>query len=101
MEMKKAFRTMLENWNRMKGSSEEEAEEHADQFQRSFYVFVDEMRSWFGQLPEKPKSLEEAKQLTELRELMERLPAELELNFETELELIVEGQTREEDARYD
>ena len=100
-ELEKAFQTMLDNWNRMKRSEEEDAEEDADQFQTSFYKLMEALRTWFGQRQDQPESLDEALQLEAISRLVDRLPGELLLNFETELELIVEGQQREEDARYD
>ncbi|WP_400161964.1 hypothetical protein ACAF76_016550 [Brevibacillus sp. TJ4] len=100
-ELEKAFQTMLDNWERMKRSVEDDAEEDADQFQSSFYKLTEQLRDWFGQRQDQPKSLDEAMQTEEISRMLDRLPAELLLNFETELELIVEGQQREEDARYD
>lgn len=83
-DLEKAFQTMLDNWERMKQSDEEEAEADADQFQASFYALMEQVRSWFGQLPEKPESLDEALQMEEISRLVERLPGELLLNLETE-----------------
>lgn len=97
----KALKTMLDNWEKMKRSEEDEAEEDANQFEASFYAFMQEVRNWVEGLEQPPKTLEEAMQLAKIEELVEQLPVEIMLNFETELELIVDGEVREEDERYD
>lgn len=99
--IEKALRTMLENWEKMKKSHEEDAEEDANQFEASFYALMEQVRHWFGRLETKPETLEEALLLPDMAQIADLLPAEIYLNFETELELIVEGQTRVEDERYD
>jgi len=99
--MDKALRTMLDNWEKMKRSEEDEAEEDANQFEASFYALMQEVRNWVDGLEQPPKTLEEAMQLEKIEELVEQLPVEIMLNFETELELIVDGEVREEDERYD
>lgn len=99
--MDKALRTMLDNWEKMKRSEEDEAEEDANQFEASFYAFMQEVRNWVEGLEQPPKTLEEAMQLAKIEALVEQLPVEIMLNFETELELIVDGEVREEDERYD
>lgn len=99
--IERALGVMLENWDLLKKSQEDDAEEDANQFEASFYALIDEIRDWFAGLEEAPKSLDEAVRLPEMDQILKRLPGELVLNFETELELIVEGETREEDERYD
>lgn len=99
--MDKALKTMLDNWEKMKRSEEDEAEEDANQFEASFYALMQEVRNWVAGLEQPPKTLEEAMQLAKIVELVEQLPVEIMLNFETELELIVDGEVREEDERYD
>ncbi|MGE7273161.1 hypothetical protein ACQKK5_17070 [Brevibacillus panacihumi] len=99
--MDKALRTMLDNWEKMKRSEEDEAEEDANQFEASFYALMQEVRNWVEGLEQPPKTLEEAMQLEKIEELVEQLPVEIMLNFETELELIVDCEVREEDERYD
>jgi hypothetical protein len=95
--IQKALSITLANWEKMKKSHEEDA----NQFEASFYKMMEEIRHWFGQLQTTPASLEEALLLPDLMEVADQLPAEISLNFETELELIVEGQTRVEDEKYD
>ena len=99
--MKKALQLMLDNWEKMKRSDEEDAEEDADQFEASFYALCAEVRAWYEGLEEQPKTLEDALKLEEIKKMVEQLPAEILLNFETELEWIIEGEMRVEDERYD
>ncbi|MEH7416818.1 hypothetical protein V7266_16150 [Neobacillus drentensis] len=96
--VKERLETALEDWELMKKSSEDEAEECAERFERHFYEFIDELKHWYQHLDQPPTTIEEAENHSEIKELMERLPAPLELNFLTELELIMEG---EEQVRYD
>lgn len=99
--VEKALQTVLANWDKMKKSHEDDAGDDADQFEASFYEWIEKLRSWFNQLEQKPATLDEALRLPEVEQITDLLPTELLLNFETELELIVEGQTRIEDERYD
>lgn|GEM_PF-727687 len=96
-----ALEITLHHWNQMKVSGEEEAENEANLFETSFYKLMEEVRTWFSSLEIRPSTLDDALELPDITAIIERLPAELHLNFETELELIVEGETREEDAKYD
>lgn len=99
--MKKAFQLMLDNWEKMKRSHEEDAQEDADQFEASFYALFAEVRTWYEGLEEQPKTLDDALKQEEIKQMVEQLPAEILLNFETELEWIIEGEMRVEDEKYD
>jgi len=99
--LERALQKMIANWEKMKHSHEDDAADEAEQFEASFYAWIDHIRQWYTELPHKPATLEEAMLLPDVQQSMERLPIELMLNFETELELIVAGQTREEEERYD
>ncbi|MEJ8544355.1 hypothetical protein [Brevibacillus borstelensis] len=99
--IEKALGVMLENWDRLKKSQVDDAEEDANQFEASFYVLIEQIRAWFTRLEETPQSLDDAVLLPEMEKIVQRLPGELILNFETELELIVDGETRVEDEKYD
>lgn len=99
--LEKALQTVLTNWEKMKKSHEDDAADDAEQFEASFYRWMEKLREWFDQLEHKPATLEEALRLPDVEKMTDLLPVELMLNFETELELIVEGQTRMEDERYD
>jgi len=96
-----AVQEMIDNWNRMQSSGFDDAGDDADRFQNSFYAMIDLLRDWFAELAVRPKTVEEALGLPEVERLYEQLPPPLLLNFETELELIVEGLERSEDARYE
>lgn len=99
--IEKALRQTLDAWERMKRSHEDDAEDDANQFEASFYKLMDTIRSWFNELPAKPKTLEDALLLPDLAEVADQMPGEIVLNFETELELIVDGQIRVDDEKYD
>ncbi|WP_010273474.1 hypothetical protein [Paenibacillus senegalensis] len=90
----KELDSMLKHWELMSGSDYDDAEEDAARFQESFYRFMDIIRDWIESLSKRPKTVEEALQLPELAHITANLPAPLYLNFETELELILEGQSR-------
>jgi hypothetical protein len=99
--VREACDEMIDNWNGMGRSDMDAAGDAADRFQNSFYRFVDELREWLDQQPARPQSLGEALGLPAIAELADELPGPLLLNFETELELIVEGMEREEEEKYD
>jgi hypothetical protein len=99
--LQESFDTMLSNWNRMQASDLDEAGDDADRFQTSFYRFIDELRDYLHTLSQRPQTLVAALALPEITALSDQLPAPLLLNFETELELIVEQITREEDKHFD
>jgi hypothetical protein len=88
----------LEDWEMMKTATEDDSAECAERFEMHFYEFIDELKGWYHLLEQPPATIEEAEELVEIKEIVERLPAPLELNFFTELELIIEGIDRE---RYD
>ena len=96
-----ALQSMLEYWREMKKSEKEDAEEDANQFEASFYTFIEAVKEWIQGRHPFPKSLDEALSLPEIQKWEAELPPMLVLNFETELELMVEGIEREEEARYD
>ncbi len=96
--VKEKLETALEDWELMKTALEDESEEVAERFEMHFYEFIDELKIWYQHLEERPSTIEDAENLSEIREMIERLPAPLELNFLTELELIIEGEER---VRYD
>ncbi|WP_255298535.1 hypothetical protein [Brevibacillus dissolubilis] len=92
---------MLRNWNQMAKSDLDEAEADADRFQDSFYVFITAVRAWFDGLKEKPADLDAALALPLIDEIVQQLPVQLYLPFETELDLMVEGVERQMDEKYD
>ncbi|GED13626.1 hypothetical protein AM501_28900 [Aneurinibacillus migulanus] len=101
-KMWEAFEHMQGNWSRMQHSDDqEEAEEDANRFEESFYAFIEAFRIWFNTLKPRPATLDEALVLPEVEKITEELPVPLYLNFETELEYIIEDKTRIEDEKYD
>lgn len=100
-EMKDAYQTMQENWQSMQSSDFDSAAEDAERFERSFYKFVDAVQEWVAQLDPKPANLDALMALPELQAFGDELPAPLLINFETELELIMEGVIREQEEKYD
>jgi hypothetical protein len=96
--VKRKLEVALEDWEMMKNTSGDEGGDCAERFERHFYKFIDELKVWYHQLEEPPTTIEEAENFIEIKEISERLPASLELNFLTELEFIIEG---EDQVRYD
>ncbi|MFD2169644.1 hypothetical protein [Tumebacillus lipolyticus] len=99
--VQEAFQEMQSDWQQMQSSDMDSAGDDADRFQAAFYRFIDAVKEWLESLEQKPRTTAAALDLPELSALYDELPAPLLLNFETELELIVEGIVRVEDARYD
>ncbi|MFC4767507.1 hypothetical protein [Effusibacillus consociatus] len=100
-ELEQSLSAVLQNWQRMQTETGEDSEENADRFESSFYEFIDVLRDWIDGLEKRPTGLEDAAALPEIQQIMSRLPGPLSLNFETELELILERITREEEEKYD
>jgi hypothetical protein len=100
-KIKQALDAALRNWKSMSGSENEEAEAIANEFESSFYIFIDTLREWVYGLEQHPETLEELLELPMIKEVVELLPAPLYLNFETEAELIVEHKIRIDDDKYD
>lgn len=96
--VKLKLKTALEDWEMMGNASESESEDCAERFEMHFYEFIDELKAWYQHLEEPPTTIEEAENLVEVKEIADRLPAPLLLNFYTELELIIEGKNQ---VRYD
>ncbi|GCL70209.1 hypothetical protein PN4B1_01090 [Paenibacillus naphthalenovorans] len=100
-KVKQALDVTLRNWNAMSRLRHEDAEETANEFESSFYLFIDALSDWTYELDPQPQTLEEFLELPMIQEILDLLPAPLHLNFETEAELIVDHKTRIEDAKYD
>jgi hypothetical protein len=100
-EVKQTLDTALANWKSMSEPGSGEAEATADQFESSFYTFIDAVRDWFNQLDQQPQTLEKFMELPLIQDILERLPAPLHLNFETEAELIIENIRRVDEEKYD
>ncbi|MGE5703408.1 MAG: hypothetical protein ACM32O_12830 [Clostridia bacterium] len=92
---------VIANWNQMQTSSMDEAGEDAERFETSFYQWIEQVRKWYESLDKKPADLAEALELPLVVKIAEILPIALYLNFETELELMIEGIERAVDEKYD
>ncbi|GGG14422.1 hypothetical protein [Paenibacillus abyssi] len=101
VQVGQALDVTLNNWDAMSGSEGDEAEEAANAFEASFYIFIDTLSDWVLELEQPPQTLEEFLELPMIQSIVERLPAPLYLNFETEAELIIENKTRIEEDKYD
>ena len=88
----------LLDWEMMTKTSGDEGADNAERFEMHFYEFIDELKVWFQSLKQPPTTVEEAENLDEIKDILERLPVPLELNFYNELELIIEGKDQ---VRYD
>ncbi|MFE5318859.1 hypothetical protein ACFQ88_09125 [Paenibacillus sp. NPDC056579] len=100
-KVKKALAVVINNWNAMSASGSDDAEGTANEFEASFYEFIDVVREWADTLDERPRTVEEMMELPLIQEVLDLLPAPLVLNFETEAELIADKITRIDDAKYD
>ncbi|MEH6995678.1 hypothetical protein V7075_23765 [Neobacillus drentensis] len=89
--MDEHFETAMEAWSMMQKTSGDEGAEWAERFERYFYEFIDELKTWWTTLESKPTNINEAEQLPEIKKWMEQIPAPVQLNFLTELEDILDG----------
>lgn len=99
--VEKALQITLRNWNAMSRSENDEQEATADQFQSSFYLFIDALSEWIHGLEPRPQTIDELLDLDMIQEIMDILPAPLHLNFETEAELIIDQVIRVDEDQYD
>ena len=100
-ELMRALDAAVANWNALSGAGYDRAESAADEFEASFYRFIDALRDWVNRLSKRPQTLEELLGLPVMREIARRLPEPLHLNLETEAELILENTVRTEEDKYD
>ncbi|WP_274651454.1 hypothetical protein [Paenibacillus humicola] len=99
--VEEALDAAVTNWNAMSRAEEDEAEPAADRFEASFYRFIDVFRDWMAGLDPRPQTMEALYRLPEVRAIAEKLPGPLQLNFETEAELILDGMERIGEDKYD
>ena len=91
----------LRNWTALSNASHDEAETTADEFEASFYRFIDAVREWYLALEPRPGTLEDMLDKPAIAAIIDRLPAPLYLNFETEVELMIDDVSRVDEDRYD
>ncbi|MDD9268798.1 hypothetical protein ACFPES_17290 [Paenibacillus sp. GCM10023248] len=99
--VKQALQTTIDNWNAMTASHGDEQEAVADQFQSSFYAFIEVFRDWVLSLLPRPHTVSELFDLDMVQDILDVLPAPLHLNFETEAELILDNLLRVDEDKYD
>lgn len=99
--VEQALQTTINNWNAMSASRNDEQEAVADQFQSSFYLFIDAFREWVQALDPRPQTFEELMDMEMVQDILDILPAPLHLNFETEAELIMDNVLRVDEEKYD
>ncbi len=85
----KALKITLENWNHMLETGFEE--KFNDEFMSSFYKLIDIVRDWVNELEDRPSTVEELSEHSTIREIYKKLPEELHMNIQTQLELIIDG----------
>jgi hypothetical protein len=100
-KVQQALDAALRNWKSMSEADIGKAEPIANEFESSFYIFIDNVREWVNGLDQRPQTLEEFLELAMVKDILELLPAPLHLNFETEAELIIENKSRIEEDKYD
>lgn len=97
-EVKDNLMLILEDWSWMQNTEGDEGSEWAEKLETDFYRFIRTFETWLQRQLSKPFTIEEAESLSFVQEILETLPAPLQLNFLNELERIVDG---EEDSWYD
>ncbi|WP_078546579.1 hypothetical protein [Litchfieldia alkalitelluris] len=89
-EVSNSLQTALKDWGMMQKTSGDEGADWAERFERNFYMFVSHFREWFNQQNPRANTIEEAETLKEVQDIKQQLPGPLQLNFQIELEEIVE-----------
>ncbi|OCT13967.1 hypothetical protein A8709_00030 [Paenibacillus pectinilyticus] len=100
-KVKQALDITLHNWQTMTSYQSDEKEAVADQFQSSFYAFIETVREWVLREGNPHLSLDEMLENDMIQEIFDLLPAPLHLNFETEIELILDRVERVDEDKYD
>lgn len=95
--MDEALDVVVHNWQTMQSSDPDDAGEDAERFEQSFYRFIDVVAAFLTDHAKRPKGLEEALDIPEISALRERIPAPLQLNFDTEVEDLCTARTVMED----
>jgi hypothetical protein len=85
------YSVVMEDWSMMQKTAGDEGADWAERFEMNFYLFIDELKEWINQLDNRPKSVEEAEELPEIKQIIDNLPGPLYLNFSIELEEIIEN----------
>ena len=99
--VQQALAITLQNWQAMTSYQSDEKEAVADQFQSSFYEFIDTVRDWVLRQDPLPLTLDDMLEIDMIQDIFDLLPAPLHLNFETEIELIIDRVERVDEDKYD
>ena len=99
--VKQALEITLHNWQAMTSYQSDDKEAMADQFQSSFYVFIETVRDWVLRQDTMPLTLDDMLEIDMIQDIFDLLPAPLHLNFETEIELIIDRVERDDEDKYD
>ena len=92
---------LLAQWKKMQSADIlEDAEDSATLFEYKFYQFIEVFRKWFHSLGHFA-TLDEALTHDEINRIVELLPPPLYIPFENELDLMVSGDSQENDEKYD
>ncbi len=90
-EVQALYQTMLKDWEMMGKTTGDEGADWAERFERNFYLYVEKLKEWINTYEPRPRTVEEAEEIPEIIEMMDQLPAPLQLNFFTELEEIIDN----------
>lgn len=92
---------LLAQWKKMQSADIlEDAEDSATLFEYKFYQFIEVFRKWFCSI-EPMTNLDQALAHPDIEKIVEQLPPPLYLPFENELDLMVSGDSQENDEKYD
>lgn len=101
IQLQQPFQQVLDQWQRnQQAHILEGAEDQATLLEHHFYKFIEAFSEWFKTM-EKPGSLEEALEVPDIQEIVDKLPAPLYIPFENELDLLVDEVEQENDEKYD
>lgn len=90
-KIEKALEFTLSNWEYM--LNQENDNGFSDEFMSAFYRLSDVLRDWVNGLEQRPNTVEELLESPTIKEILEKLPEELHLNFHTQLGLIIDNKT--------
>lgn len=97
-KVKELFLIAMKDWEMMGKTVGDEGAEWAERFEHHFYDFSDGLREWMYKWDKLPETIEEAFEIEEIKWFLERTPDPLLLNFEIEVEEIIEKRVL---TRYD
>lgn len=81
----------LTDWAMMQKTEGDEGADWAERFEMHFYEFAEAFEAWYHALPNKPENSEALLKMEEVKVIQGKLPGPLQLNFEMEIEEMVDG----------